>query len=270
MTNKKLLYGILMVIVTTVVGIGLFVYLKKTTPASIFPEKCANEGEVAKANEDIICCGGLTPFQNYEVYNGPFTDADGKEFYKDEPDCVMLGRSIDGHQICINCGDGICGTGENKCNCPQDCDTAGCIGEGSTLFPNDGNKCCAGLRAEGNYEVLREGDCESLQGTLGHQLICVKCRDGICGKGENGCNCPQDCKDFKCKAHGEIPRYTAPGDDMSIQCCEGLKHRTQKEYFDEDCKTEFVGGYIGICLACGDGICDSTYESECNCPEDCK
>lgn len=26
-------------------------------------------------------------------------------------------------------------------------------------------------------------------------FICTKCGDGICGKGENKCNCPKDCKD---------------------------------------------------------------------------
>jgi hypothetical protein len=29
--------------------------------------------------------------------------------------------------------------------------------------------------------------------------ICTKCGDGICGKGENGCNCEKDCK----KGEGE-------------------------------------------------------------------
>lgn len=270
MKNKRLVYGILAVCVLVLFGIGSFLYSNKTFPASMPSEKCAKEGETAGANKDIICCKGLKSFQNYEVSSGPFTDANGREFYKEEPDCIVLDKSMDGHQICINCGDEICGIGENKCNCPQDCDVAGCIGEGGTLFPNDGNKCCAELRNEWNYEMLKDGDCKSIQGTLGHQLICVKCRDGICGKGENGCNCPQDCKDFKCKAHGEIPLYTAFGDDMSIQCCEGLKHRTQKDYFDEDCKEEPVAGYTGICLACGDGKCDSRYESRCNCPEDCK
>ena len=150
----------------------------------------------------------------------------------------------------------------------------GCIGEGNTLFPNDGNKCCADLRPEWNYNLKNDGTCEDIQGALGHQLICIKCRDGICGNGENGCNCPQDCKNFKCKVPGEIPNYTAPGDDMSTQCCKGLKHRIQKNQFDENCVNLFEkyggGGYVGICLACGDGVCDSKYESKCNCPEDCK
>ncbi|MBL7169426.1 MAG: hypothetical protein ISS48_00210 [Candidatus Aenigmarchaeota archaeon] len=77
---------------------------------------------------------------------------------------------------------------------------------------------------------------------------------------------------FGCKSHGEILEYT-PGDDMSIQCCQGLTHSLQKDLFDENCTNLFekhaYGGYAGICLACGDGICDSKHESKCNCPEDC-
>jgi len=148
-----------------------------------------------------------------------------------------------------------------------------CIPEGGTLFPNDGNKCCVGLSPRWNYEMQEDGSCKSISGSSGQQLICIKCGNGICGKGENGCNCPKDCKDFKCKEHGEIPIFF-PGDDMSIQCCKGLKHRLQKEYFDENCTNLFEkyggGGYAGICLACGDGICDEKFESKCNCPEDCK
>jgi len=148
-----------------------------------------------------------------------------------------------------------------------------CIPEGGTLFPNDGNKCCVGLFPRWNYEMQEDGSCKSISGSSGHQLICVKCGNGVCGEGENGCNCPKDCKDFKCKEHGEIPIFFL-GDDMSIQCCKGLKHRLQKEYFDENCTNLFEkyggGGYAGICLACGDGICDEKFESKCNCPEDCK
>lgn len=147
---------------------------------------------------------------------------------------------------------------------------AGCITEGDTLFPNDGNKCCAGLLRAYNYEIQEDGDCKSVQGKLGHQGICIKCRDGVCGKGENGCNCPQDCKNFKCKGHGEIPHFIVPGDDMGIQCCEGLMHRQQKEVYSDNCKVEFYAWYASICLNCGDGVCDSKYESRCNCPEDCK
>ncbi len=82
-----------------------------------------------------------------------------------------------------------------------------------------------------------------------------------------------DFGDLKFKGHGEVPLYTYPGDDMSLQCAEGTVERVQKKYYDEDCTNLAIeyglGGYPGICIACGDGTCDSEYESVCNCPEDC-
>jgi hypothetical protein len=221
---------------------------------------CAKEGQTAKAYEELTCCVDIGYFQNY------LFDASGN--------CNKISESFDNHHICIKCGDNNCGVGENRCNCPQDCDPAGCVTEGDTMFPNDGNKCCAGLNPEWNYEINDDKECESIQGENGHQLICVKCRNGICGTGENGCNCPQDCKDFKCKGHGEIPLYTSPYDDMSIQCCDGLLHGVQKDAYDDDCVNLFEkhggAGYFGICLSCGDGVCDEEVESKCNCPEDCE
>ncbi len=77
-----------------------------------------------------------------------------------------------------------------------------------------------------------------------------------------------------CMGHGEVPLFTAPWDDMGLQCCAETSHLQQKEYYDDECTNIFeeygYGGYAGICLACGDGICDSNYESKCNCPDDCE
>lgn len=53
-------------------------------------------------------------------------------------------------------------------------------------------------------------------------------------------------------------------------CCSGLQSRTRKEDFSESCEALPVGGYAGICIACGDGVCDAAWESACNCPEDCR
>ncbi len=142
-----------------------------------------------------------------------------------------------------------------------------CVKEGQTIDPKNNISCCKGLKPNANYKLSSGGSCAEPNGLI---LICLKCGDGVCGKRENGCNCPQDCKDFKCKGAGEIPNYTHPADDMSIQCCKGLKHRAQKEYFNWLCQEQPVGGYYGICLSCGDGICDKKLESRCNCPEDCK
>jgi hypothetical protein len=78
--------------------------------------------------------------------------------------------------------------------------------------------------------------------------------------------------DLKCKGHGEKPTTIYPAIDNSVQCCEGLKSRIQKDLYDEACTILSQGGsaYLGLCLSCGDSVCDSEYESKCNCPEDCK
>jgi len=77
-----------------------------------------------------------------------------------------------------------------------------------------------------------------------------------------------------CKKHGETPNYTAHADRMGAQCCSGLKHKIQKKYFDENCLILYdeKDGYwndAGICIDCGNGICDEEFENKCNCIEDC-
>jgi len=76
-----------------------------------------------------------------------------------------------------------------------------------------------------------------------------------------------------CIGHGETPSYTGnPEDDMGKQCCSGLEHRSHKDNFEENenCRERLILGYKGICLDCGDGKCDKKFETQCNCPEDCK
>ncbi|MBU1120936.1 MAG: carboxypeptidase-like regulatory domain-containing protein [archaeon] len=74
------------------------VELKKETPS-----ECIEEGETGAVYPGIECCPGLdagstsTPEQNCEILVGAF--------------------------VCINCGNGECGPGENVCNCPEDCNT---------------------------------------------------------------------------------------------------------------------------------------------------
>ena len=52
-------------------------------------------------------------------------------------------------------------------------------------------------------------------------------------------------------------------------CCATLQLRPDKSWFDKDCKPLPVGGAVGVCIACGDKVCDERYENKCNCPEDC-
>ncbi len=50
------------------------------------------------------------------------------------------------------------------------------------------------------------------------------------------------------------------------KCCQGLVDRELLSV----CGKGLTGGYQYICLKCGDGKCDKSLESKCNCPEDCR
>ena len=73
-------------------------------------------------------------------------------------------------------------------------------------------------------------------------------------------------KSKKCYGLGEVIGGVPSPDKV---CCAGLVLRDMEEDFDENCQSRGAAGYAGICLACGDGVCDKRYENKCNCPEDC-
>ena len=70
---------------------------------------CIDEGQILQIadSQQRQCCSGLNPvvfcLRDAEANDGS---------------CSCPSRST---QICINCGDGICGTGEDLCTCPDDC-----------------------------------------------------------------------------------------------------------------------------------------------------
>jgi hypothetical protein len=56
-------------------------------------------------------------------------------------------------------------------------------------------------------------------------------------------------------------------DPNAIPCCGNLEERNSISY----CGMGIAGGKAEmVCIACGDGKCEKTYENHCNCPEDCK
>jgi len=68
-------------------------------------KNCTKEGEsYVVYPASLSCCEGLTPIS----CSKPFNDTC--------PSAICIGASI-----CTKCGDGVCGPGENKCNCPEDC-----------------------------------------------------------------------------------------------------------------------------------------------------
>jgi len=78
-----------------------------TSTSTTIPE-CAKEGEsVAVVPNAPECCPGLERI--------------GCDQPDDEGNC--LSNECVGAAVCTKCGDGFCGLGENKCNCPNDCGT---------------------------------------------------------------------------------------------------------------------------------------------------
>jgi len=76
---------------------------------------CRAEGMELEAK--IICarcCEGLTRAEPLIV-----GERDPPEVDRLAPGCDFAGT--DGMFVCVRCGDGICGIGENRCNCPADC-----------------------------------------------------------------------------------------------------------------------------------------------------
>jgi hypothetical protein len=71
-------------------------------------ENCIAEGDVvAIVPNRRPCCTGLTEVGNARVGTTGM--------------CIMA----QGTALCTKCGDGKCGTGENVCNCPKDCEKLG-------------------------------------------------------------------------------------------------------------------------------------------------
>ena len=70
-------------------------------------EDCAKEGKIFSLEYDQEgpdCCEGLNKKAHFDLI---------------DDECAVL---LDDMGICINCPNGECGFGENKCNCPEDCE----------------------------------------------------------------------------------------------------------------------------------------------------
>ena len=81
---------------------------------------CLKEGEINSmgynsSEESLSCCSGLRAIPAPEAWRNP----DGSIDSTCNPDKLGVPYNV----VCAYCGDGVCGTGENKCNCAQDCQT---------------------------------------------------------------------------------------------------------------------------------------------------
>ena len=187
---------------------------------------CVGEGQYVIASKLVgvdstpvgpqNCCAGLTKYMG-----------GGSEWVQNGV-CVKFDHSgMNANYLCVKCGDGICNSaaGENVCNCPADCGSTTCVTEGNKVFAYPGAaECCAGLTEISVYSVCIGPSSTNSSGLSSAPVampmtgaVCTKCGNGICGPGENQCNCPQDCGNFtSCAKEDEI------FSDANEQCCAGL------------------------------------------------
>ena len=167
-------------------------------------------------------------------------------------------------QICGNCGDGVCGPGENFCNCGFDCQPGvACTGAGDVLDEGQlGAACCAGTMPVSCAVPNRDGIC--LDSCFESQS-CAACGDGICDGVENDCNCPADCANVP----GCIPEGGNVIAGPSPDCCPGLGQvsNAAPNAVGECPAVPPIGA--NTCALCGNGFCGGG-ENVCNCPFDCR
>ncbi|MFA6376068.1 MAG: S26 family signal peptidase [Candidatus Paceibacterota bacterium] len=193
-------------------------------------ENCTKEGETIKWGEagTLKCCAGLTSVI----------------------DCLSAtGCSKSANNICVNCGNGKCGTGENNYNCAKDCgNAAGCAKE-NEVFRGDSKQCCAGLeKTESNIGVACQvgKPCDTMP-----NYVCQKpaCGNGRCEAIENNSNCPLDCA-TKIGDSKTVTILTAgngyeTGDIVEIKS--GTPQKGDVVYFDGE-KNQNVCGLMGMTL----------------------
>jgi len=145
------------------------------------------------------------------------------------------------------CGDGLCNNGETASSCRNDCSSA-CTAEGQRYSIHPGSlSCCPGLSAISCASPDVGGNCQSCVGAS----VCTQCGNGICGAGENKCNCPSDCQ------FNPLPRPPQPTNYCGNGICAGSESCS---VCPQDCGS--CAGYCGDRI-CKDGESCSTCQSDC-------
>jgi len=161
----------IVVIIILIILIGGFFLFNSNNPNK---ESCVKEGESGNARTYSIkkCCQGLTEIKLDSPING-------------ECEKVMDGFG------CTKCGDGICGKGENYCNCPGDCKTE----PNNSLWLNDMIKKESNLKMveECNYDNKKvyyfiHGCCDFFDQVYTENGVKICSFGGFTGRGEGNCS----------------------------------------------------------------------------------
>ncbi|MCL5010663.1 MAG: FlxA-like family protein [Patescibacteria group bacterium] len=101
-------------------------YVSRTGPNCEFAQcpitACVKEGETYSSSNKLVCCNSFAGVLDASV--------------REDSQCIFKsGSAYQGSiYVCTNCGNGVCGNGENQCNCPQDCKKKSM----TVIYPNGG------------------------------------------------------------------------------------------------------------------------------------
>jgi beta propeller repeat protein len=145
----------------------------------------------------------------------------------------------------------ICDVDEGLITPEENITELSCVTEGNTIpVIAEPPECCAGL------ELIPPKETQ-IVGISGY--CTANCGDGVCNSAtESELNCPEDCEEEYCVPEGgALPVIPDPP-----VCCNGLSVI--------DVKDPGIVGVTGYCSnRCGDGLCNTSIESNYNCPIDC-
>ncbi|MDD5086459.1 MAG: DNRLRE domain-containing protein [Candidatus Nanoarchaeia archaeon] len=234
----------------------------------ILIEECAGEGEIViSPNIKKVCCEGLhgieSGYRNYITYCTAEVCGDGQ--------CKSVENSYNCPEDCVEtpvCGNNIKEPGE-ECDrtddhsCPGMCSESCkciieelCIKEGEIGSMYDGNPnndiCCEGLVKIRDAYITNSTYSDATGCIISRSgFICTKCGNGICGLGENVCNCPEDCQDNQ-ETEELICTDSDGGKNYYIK---GTTYGTTKCIHQSECSPSTVTDKCGVC----DPVC---HESE--------
>lgn len=131
---------------------------------------------------------------------------------------------------------------------------------GNVPVAPDAPECCEGLAPIACGAPGPEGVCEPCVGAS----VCAACGDGVCGAGENICNCAQDCggRDASCDDGSLpicdlVPPVCAPHEILAHQrdCYRCVNPATCRPWGEPGCQTDADCGPSDRCDDCAMGSC---------------
>jgi len=190
-----------------------------STPVCVKDATCTPEGKVNYFGSPA-CCNGLTSVTNAT------------------PSGDLCAATNNGASVCTKCGNGICGLGENKCNCPADCGQitdkgkAKCVATGGGWNYSD---CASGCVFNTKSERLNsEG--------MACAAVCLKDYKCDCPSGKYWASREEGCVTNSCAGENETITTSKP------ECCTGLERKYA--YYDDCAVGQDCIGTLGrtICI----------------------